>query len=141
MQKIGEVVVERGFAMTVALGYGQRERGLGQFQGAIQFAPIAVGEREIVERRGAQSRVPQRLAERRALLQLLVRLIGIPARRRQDAENVARLRLRVQVICHLRQLQRAARQPLRLVRTTLLMRGQTPIRVDSRALTRRLFPK
>ena len=97
MEEVGEVVVQGGLAVAVALGRAELERRGGQLDCAVELASRAVGEREVVERGDARSRVGRGLREREAAVEVAERGRGVAGAGGEGAQEVVGLAERARV--------------------------------------------
>ena len=97
VEEVGEVVVEGGLAVAVALGRAELERRGGELEGAVELAAGAVGEREVVERGDAGARVGRGLREREAAVEVAERRGGVAGAGGEGAEEVVGLAERARV--------------------------------------------
>ena len=70
VEKVRQVVAQRGFAMAVTQGNDQRQRLLGQGDGPRQVAAVGAGQRQVVECRDAAAGVGQRFSDGQAVFEL-----------------------------------------------------------------------
>ena len=103
VEEVGEVVVQRGLAVAVALGRAELERGAGQLERRVELAARAVREREVVERGDAGAGVAGGLGEGEAAAEVLERVGRGAAAGGEGAEQVVGLAERARVAGGLRQ--------------------------------------
>ena len=132
VEDVGGVVLERRLAVPVADRDAERERLLGQREGAVELAFRAEREREVVERRGARDGIVVVRRESEAPLELGSRLGVVASAGREDAEDVVRLRERARVGGLLGERERLLGERLRLVVAAPAVRVEAAVGDDAR---------
>ena len=91
VEQVGEVGVQGGFAVAVALRGAQRQRGRGELEGTVQVAGGAAGMGEVVERGDPRARVGQGLGQGEASLQVPTGAVRVAEAAGEDPQDVVGL--------------------------------------------------
>ena len=130
MIDVGEVVLERRLAVTVAGRDAQVEREPRQLTRLLQLAGVAPHEGEVVQRRGLRRVVAELTREHEAVLQMRRGAAEVCATPRQDAEQVVRLRLTPRVGGRERERERLAGERTCSLAVAGLVQGGREIDLD-----------
>lgn len=88
VEQIGEVIVKRRLAVTVALGLTEGERRFGVLDGLHVITASCANQRQVVEPGGAGRGIARPIRDRQALLEVPPRADQVPGAGREDAEEV-----------------------------------------------------
>jgi hypothetical protein len=132
MEQVGHVVVERRFAVTVALCPAQLERLRGRGKRCLDLARRATSQRQVIKRRHATGLVIGQLGHGQAPLVVLPAQLRLAAVIGQNAERVVRPNQSMGIVGLTRQLERPSRQVGSPLVITTSTGDQTPIRIQDR---------
>ena len=131
MEQVGQVVVQRGLAMTVAHPLAQRQPFHSHGNRLLVLAACAADEGQVVERGAAHARIGQRLGARQAQRQMADSLVEVAVVPGQDAQDVVSLSQANGILVDAAASSATCARSAALVFLPLLMRRQAPVGIDS----------